>query len=218
MGLSKARFQSISSLSQPFFCPRCLLVHQFEELSNLLSAEVSELKAQVLSLSTENSPRPESATVPVKSSSEVPFTSVTQRQLARTKRLQSATNSATGHEPDRRFNIVEFGVPEMPSGFTRYVRRRHDFKEVSSLISDLEQGSDHNSSIRDCRRLGKFESGKSQHHPILVSLNSTADVYCILSRCHSFTTLPQLSTLENTTQTMPAVSNTPLSSPPQGSN
>ena len=93
-GLSKASFQSISSLSQPFFCPRCLQVRQSEELSNLkktvdtLSAEVSELKAQVLSLSSENAPRPESTTVPVKSSSEVPFTSVTQRQLARTARMR----------------------------------------------------------------------------------------------------------------------------------
>ena len=111
---------------------------------------------------------------------------MTQRQLARTTR--SATNSATGHEPDRRFNVVVFGVPEMPSGSSRYVRSRHDFKEVSSVISDLEQGSDHNSSIRDCRRLGKFESGKPQHCPILVSLNSTADVHSILSKRHSFTT------------------------------
>ena len=71
----------------------------------------------------------------------------------------------------------------MPSGSSRFIRQRHDFREVSAAISDLEQCSDHSSSIRDCRRLGKYVTSKSEskHRPILVSLNSTADVDNILS-------------------------------------
>ena len=75
----------------------------------------------------------------------------------------------------------------MPSGSSRLARQRHDFREVSSVITNLEKDSDHTSSIRDCRRVGKYDSGRSRPRPVLVLLNSTADVHNILSRRHHLT-------------------------------
>lgn len=85
---------------------------------------------------------------------------------------------------DRKFNIVIYGIPESPSGTSRFARGRHDFGEVHLVISSLEQDSNHSSSLRDCRRLGKYAKNESKHRPILAVLNSTADVNNILSRRH----------------------------------
>ena len=68
----------------------------------------------------------------------------------------------------------------MPSGSSRLARDKHDFSKLSVIFSDLELNSDHSSSIRDCRRLGRYVKGESSCRPLLVTLNSTADVRSIL--------------------------------------
>ena len=85
----------------------------------------------------------------------------------------------------------------MPSGSTRSSRANHDFSKLSAIISDLEHSSDHKSSIRDCRRLGKYVRSEKSSRPLLVTLNSTADVRNILhhhnnSSDTSFTIKPDL--------------------------
>ena len=96
---------------------------------------------------------------------------------------QSST-SMPRHTSDRRFNIVLFGIPESPQGSSRHIRWRNDFDRASQIVSNVEQESDHRSSIRDCHRLGKYISSKSRPRPLLVFLNSTADVNNILSHRH----------------------------------
>ena len=81
---------------------------------------------------------------------------------------------------DRKFNVVGFGVQEMPSGSSRFARDKHDFSKLSVIFSDLEHDTDHSSSIRDCHRLGKYVKGVSSSCPLLVTLNSMADVRSIL--------------------------------------
>ena len=81
---------------------------------------------------------------------------------------------------DRKFNVVVFGVKEMPSGSSRFARNKHDFSKLSAIFSDLERDTDHATSIRDCRRLGKYVKDVSSSRPLLVTLNSTADVRSIL--------------------------------------
>ena len=68
----------------------------------------------------------------------------------------------------------------MPSGSSRFARDKHDFSKLSAIFSNLERDTDHSSSIRDCRRLGKYVKGVSSSRPLLVTLNSTADVRSIL--------------------------------------
>ena len=141
----------MTSSSQPFYCPRCLLAHQSAELSSLkasveaLSIEVSDLKALVVSLSSNNGPQVGRPVTSVSLSQEAP--SAPSQPPSPPTQLPHPTVAAS--TTDRRFNIVVFGVPELPRGSSRYVRCRGDFNEVSSAITGLEQGSDHTSSIRD---------------------------------------------------------------------
>lgn len=74
---------------------------------------------------------------------------------------------------------------EQPGGSSRFARNKNDFQKVSSIISELEKDSGHSSSIRDCHRLGKYANNSPRPRPLLVSLNSTADVYNILSKRHN---------------------------------
>ena len=87
-------------------------------------------------------------------------------------------------EPEREYNVVMFGITELPQGSSHYSRSEHDFNEARSVISNLHNESDYRCSIRNCRRLGKYDCSKSLPRPLLVSLNSTADVRFILSHRH----------------------------------
>ena len=74
------------------------------------------------------------------------------------------------------------GTSRFTRGTSRFTREQNDFKEAASAIANTESESNHTSSIRECRRLGKYNVSKTR--PILVTLNSTADVSYILSHCH----------------------------------
>ena len=82
----------------------------------------------------------------------------------------------------RKFNIVVFGISEQKEGLPCSVRWRNDFDRISSVISEIKSDSNYHSSIQDCHRLGKYNGAMSRPRPLLVSLNSTADVHSILSR------------------------------------
>ena len=186
---SKLSATLTSLIAEAILPLRALVFERVKDLEERLSKSVAELKQNLLQRvealeasvasrvthsATIESPRPTNPTRAVLLAPESSLsTHVTSLRQPATKLVSS----------DRRFNIVVYGIPEMPSGSSRFIRQRHDFREVSAAISDLEQCSDHSSSIRDCRRLGKYVTSKSEskHRPILVSLNSTADVDNILS-------------------------------------
>ena len=56
---------------------------------------------------------------------------------------------------ERRFNVVISGVKECPKGTSRTDRLKHDFNEITTLISslDLQTGL---RTVRDHLRLRKF--------------------------------------------------------------
>ena len=83
---------------------------------------------------------------------------------------------------DRKFNVVVFSIPEQPQGLSRSSRWRKDFDRVSTIITEIEYKA---SSIRECHCLGKYSATNSRPHPLLVSLNSTADVHDVLFRRQS---------------------------------
>ena len=97
--------------------------------------------------------------------------------------VRSATKAVVSNE-SRKFNIVVFGVSETTKGSSRFVRQNNDFLAVSSIITNLEEGTNHTTTIRDCHRLGKYDHSGSRSRPLLVTLNSTADVLRILSKRH----------------------------------
>ena len=75
-------------------------------------------------------------------------------------------------------------ISESQQGSSRHTCWQNDLDRATAVISEVEQESNHKSSIRDCFRLGKYTSNKPRPRPLLVSLNSTADVSNILSRRH----------------------------------
>ena len=147
-----------------------------------LSSEVSNLKAMVLSvcdrvsqvaghrdtdLSQSDYVDPTSA-LPAGPQLNVPRSHSDPSSQSRPHPVSNAHKSDT----DRRFNIIVFGVVERPSGSSRFTRNMKDFQEVSSIISQLEKDSDHSSSVRDCRRLGKYVNNLSRPRPLHVSFIS----------------------------------------------
>lgn len=186
-GLSKVNFDSAKSSNLPFLCPCCLLTAKSKELSLLkdtvdkLVADLSDLKS-ICSSFVGNNRAPATNTEASASrhaqAPPVPPVSTSHTQSS------NPVNATTTKVIDRKYNVVVFGINELPSGTSRFARDKHDFSNLSSLFSGLEHDSDHSSTIRDCRRLGKFTKGEQSCRPLLVTLNSTADVRSIL-HCHN---------------------------------
>lgn len=89
-------------------------------------------------------------------------------------------NSATPIQ-SRKFNVVIYGVDECQRGTSRIQRISRDLDQVQSVISSLNC-SVSPLSIKDCIRLGKYDTERPRPRPLLVSLNRVADVQSILSK------------------------------------
>ena len=81
---------------------------------------------------------------------------------------------------DRKLNVVIYGISECPKGTSRSERLTQDLSKVESVFSQVSS-SIQSQAIKDCYRLGKFNSEKPNPRPILVKLVRIADVQCILS-------------------------------------
>jgi hypothetical protein len=190
-GLSTTAFLAVSQSANPFHCPRCLLFQQSKEIESLkasvekLTSEICSLKSQFSQLSSEvvasglisdNLPicdlNPES--VSPQASNHAPHP-----QPRRSSSVSAAAHSQVSQ--DRKYNVIMFGVPEQPQGTPRMERCRSEFKEVSSILLNVELESDHHSTICDCHRIGRYNPNADRSRPMLVSLSSTADVRNILS-------------------------------------
>ena len=57
--------------------------------------------------------------------------------------------------PDKKFNIVLYGVDECAPGMSRSARQESDLSTVAAVLSSLDS-SISSQSITDCLRLGKF--------------------------------------------------------------
>ena len=84
------------------------------------------------------------------------------------------------HSEDRRFNVVVFGVQECKNGLHYNQRLLSDLNDISSIFSK-SCPSFPTTSIKDCRRLGKYDLNNSRPRPILVHFNSCKSVMDILS-------------------------------------
>ena len=220
----------LADSEEPFLCQNCLLQKQGEKIAILqeavksLTRKVNELQQTVtspvksytsalsapsnsgslpLSLPASAFPAPPNSgslplTLPVPSVHPhiEPASSVTPQSSS--SPVQQPHPLPAAVTSDRKFNVVVFGVPELPKGSSRYTRSHKDYNNVCSLISKLEKGSDHKSLVRDCHRVGRYDMNKCR--PILVLLNSTADVRNILSKCHSLSSPVSIKPDRSTTE------------------
>ena len=84
-----------------------------------------------------------------------------------------------------KFNIVLHGLEECSKGTPRHTRLNSDFSKVNSLLHGIDPNSQSPPCVRDCRRLGKFNASQNRPRPILVTLNTTAEVNNVLfNRSH----------------------------------
>uniref|UniRef100_A0A1X7UI53 PHD-type domain-containing protein n=1 Tax=Amphimedon queenslandica TaxID=400682 RepID=A0A1X7UI53_AMPQE len=171
-GLSKAAHSKLNGTDIPFYCPHCRLMRQDREIESL-KASLSDLSKRFDDLTSKSpgvSTPPDATSVP--------------SQPTRVVKNHSKPNSME----NRKFNLVLSGIPEAPSSQSRSVRAHAMFEKVSEVFSEvLGDTNGPLPHIRDCRRLGKFQSPSDGFRPrsILVTLDSVLTVDRILSKVSS---------------------------------
>ena len=82
---------------------------------------------------------------------------------------------------DKRFNIIIQGIPECPTGTSKFVRVSRDIKNAGSVLGEFDStlGSH---SIKDCLRLGKYKGEGHRPRSLLVKLIRVADVTSVLAK------------------------------------
>ena len=81
---------------------------------------------------------------------------------------------------DRKFNVVVYGIKESPTGTQRSSRTKSDIDSCVNILNKAN-GDISDLSIRDCLRLGKFNSSRTKPRPLLVKLSRAFDVATVLS-------------------------------------
>ena len=78
--------------------------------------------------------------------------------------------------PDRKFNVVVYGIKESPPNTSRYNRSQNDSKELSKALPDINL-----TSSKDFYRLGKFKTDQKRPRPILIKFLRALDATSLLS-------------------------------------
>ena len=89
------------------------------------------------------------------------------------------------HNPDRKYNVVLYGIEECPQGTSKHARLQSDLKHVVSVMSKVDNTIS-SESIKDCYCLGKFNPNQSLPRPVLVKFIRVSDVSSILSKKGDF--------------------------------
>lgn len=171
-GLSKTAYTMASESESPFYCMYCLQV--------LHANEIAELKAQISSLTSKVAQflAPEQLQ---NSHSDVSTNIQPLRKASESSNRSREEASTKKQFPDRKYNVVVYGIQECAEGTSKTDRNKHDVKHVLPVFSKLDEEIQA-LSIRDCLRLGKYKPNSQRPRPILVRLNRTMDVSSILSK------------------------------------
>jgi len=86
----------------------------------------------------------------------------------------------TQQPPNRKSNVVLYGINECPSRTTRHERQQSDMKSVLETLHGIKVQLNPDHKI-DCFRLGKFKQNQPRPRPILIKLQRTMDVNAILA-------------------------------------
>ena len=202
-GLSKTAFKKVTESNDPFFCTRCYLSQHKEELIALrttvdkMASELGSLRSALKEIAGKVTP----STVSLQNVSQGPGPSAVDSPAP-----GSALPVHIQFSSSRKFNVILHGLGESPKGTPRYARLNSDFSKVSSLLQSIDPNSRSPPSVRDCRRLGKFNESLNRPRPVLVTLNSTAEVNNVLYNRRQLTSpvyiKPDLSPAERKIQSL----------------
>ena len=179
-GLSSAAFAVISSDSHPFYCPNCRLDRQ--------SQEIADLKATIQQLTETVQTAKNNLPAPTCIQAGTSYAAVTAASAPASP--PTTTHGDQHTRPDRRFNLVIFGIKESPKGTKRHIRSADDIKAATSILSSINP-SISEFSIRDCYRLGKYS--EDRHRPVLTTMNRANDVSSVLANRRQLSNLPNIS-------------------------
>ena len=173
-GLSVPQFAQISCNKDSFLCIYCTLIKQ--------ASEINELKQKVQSLSSDMAKS--SAKTPDHQSTESPLAS-NPTVKHKSPPVNPSQHPTTQFQNDRKFNLVIYGIAELPPGTSRHERVTKDTEEVTNIFEKITP-SFSGSTLRDCHRLGHYKRDHSRPRPILAKLNRVLDVANILSNNSSY--------------------------------
>jgi len=127
-----------------------------------LSKSVADLNSRLEQLNKQLNDHPTATqSIPSQSKGAPTLTETAQTninsQLPANKHVVMSDNSA-----DHKFNVVVYGIKENPSGTPRSARTKSDIDCCVHIFTEH--------SIRDCLRLGNFNSTRAKPRPILVKL------------------------------------------------
>ena len=84
----------------------------------------------------------------------------------------------------KKFSIVVQGIEECEEGTAKLQRHKEDLSKLLPILLKLDS-SIHSQSIKDLRRLGKYDRDRPRPRPILVQFVRSADAWSILSKAGS---------------------------------
>lgn len=125
-------------------------------------------------------------------STQATYASITDPTSSSSTSAPSRTNTSKlpSNNPNKKFNILVYGINECPEGSTRHTRITKDMEDVTTVISKVDPSIPSNS-IRDCVRLGKYT--KRNCRPILVKLSRSCKVTGILANRKKLADTPGIS-------------------------
>jgi len=83
-------------------------------------------------------------------------------------------------QPDKKFNIVVYGIDESPPNTDRPSRLQKDIKNVLTAFTPILTTLEPNA-IKDCSPLGKFNPNGTRPRPLMVKFLRSIDISSILS-------------------------------------
>ena len=183
--------------SDSFCCSHCSLSQQKKEIASL-KASVERLSSDLLlirSTLAELSGKANTPSVSLQGESNVcqtPVVNLDQASAVKSSRSETPVRGTSSSSPGSRlsaskYNLVVHGISERPKGTPRHKRLNEDFCEVNEILLNLVSSVQVKPSVRDCRRIGKYDETKPRSRPILVTLNSTVEVANVLAKSSSLT-------------------------------
>ena len=143
-------------------------ITQLEQKLNLLVSSATNLTAEPVQISEPS----------------VNFESVAPQQNVNSNKTPRPKPSPA--VPDKRYNVVIYGINESPKDTARSERQKHDLNKLLNILSDIDSSLT-GASVRDFHRLGKFKPSNTRPRPLLVKLLRTFEASLILSKKDSLT-------------------------------
>ena len=181
-GLSTTAFLHFQASSEPFICPHCKLLTQGEQLSNMMQV-INALQLEIAELKLNNTSAP---------AIDIPYTEVLQTQVSTEPPRQETRPTTVKSTEDRKFNVVVYGLKECEEGTKRHERLNKDTESAVSALKPTNPNVSDNS-IKDCIRLGKYDTKRTRPRPLLVKLSNARDPLLILTNRFKLAATPDIS-------------------------